>query len=84
MLAGESYNLGGDIIVQADKSPVASLDRLRDVVATKKPGDKLRLVVYRNGKRTIVEREARTATGCEVGMSRPPADPLTPGGRSRR
>ena len=54
VLAGESYNLGGDIIVQADKSPVASLDRLRDVVASKKPGDKLRLVVYRNGKRTIV------------------------------
>ena len=54
VLAGESYNLGGDIIVQADKSPVASLDKLRDVVATKKPGDKLRLVVYRNGKRTVV------------------------------
>src|SRR4029079_3209347 len=54
VLAGESYNRGGDIIVQADKSPVASLDRLRDVVASKKPGDKLRLVVYRNGKRTIV------------------------------
>jgi S1-C subfamily serine protease len=53
VLAGESYNLGGDIIVQADKSPVASLDRLRDVVASKKPGDKIRLVVYRNGKRTI-------------------------------
>ncbi|HSS74268.1 MAG TPA: trypsin-like peptidase domain-containing protein [Gaiellaceae bacterium] len=54
VLAGESYNLGGDIIVQADKSPVASLDKLRNVVATKKPGDKLRLVVYRNGKRTVV------------------------------
>jgi S1-C subfamily serine protease len=54
VLAGESYRLGGDIIVRADKLPVASLDRLRDVVASKKPGDKLRLVVYRNGKRTIV------------------------------
>ena len=66
VLAGESYNLGGDIIVEAGRRPVASLDRLRDVVAAKKPGDKLRLVVYRNGKRTIVEREARTATGGEV------------------
>ena len=63
MLAGESYNLGGDIIVEADESPVASLDKLRDVVAAKKPGDKLRLVVYRDGKQTTVEREARTATG---------------------
>jgi S1-C subfamily serine protease len=54
VLAGESYNLGGDIIVQADNTPVANLDRLRNVVATKKPGDKLHLVVYRNGKRTTV------------------------------
>jgi S1-C subfamily serine protease len=54
VLAGESYNLGGDIIVQADGSRVVTLDRLRDVVASRKPGDKLRLVVYRNGKRTVV------------------------------
>jgi S1-C subfamily serine protease len=55
VLAGESYNLGGDIIVQADGAPIASLDRLRDVVATKKPGDKVRLVIYRAGKRTTVQ-----------------------------
>jgi S1-C subfamily serine protease len=55
VLAGESYNLGGDIIVQADGSPVASLDRLRDVVATKKPGEMVRLVVYRGGKKTTVQ-----------------------------
>ena len=51
MLAGESYNLGGDILVEADGKPVASLDKLRDLVAAKKPGDTLRLVVYRNGKK---------------------------------
>jgi putative serine protease PepD len=55
VLAGESYNLGGDIIVQADGNPIASLDRLRDVVAAKKPGDNLRLVVYRAGKKTTVQ-----------------------------
>ncbi len=55
VLAGESYNLGGDIIVQADGTPIASLDRLRDVVAAKKPGDNLRLVVYRAGKKTTVQ-----------------------------
>jgi S1-C subfamily serine protease len=54
VLAGESYNLGGDIIVTADGKQVGNLDRLRDVVATKKPGDKLQLVVYRGGKRTAV------------------------------
>ena len=50
VLAGESYNLGGDIIVQAGSAPVASLDRLRDVVAGKKPGDTLRIKVYRGSK----------------------------------
>ena len=54
VLAGESYNLGGDIIVQAGETPVASLDRLRDVVAGKSPGDTLRIKVYRGSKaRTI-------------------------------
>jgi S1-C subfamily serine protease len=54
VLAGESYDLGGDIIVSADGTPVANLDRLRDVVATKKPGEDLRLVVYRGNKRTTI------------------------------
>ena len=67
MLAGESYNLGGDIIVEAGGTPVASLDRLRDVVAAKKPGDKLQLKVYRGSKQTSVEVEARTATGVASG-----------------
>ena len=57
VLAGESYNLGGDIIVEAGGAPVASLDRLRDVVAGKKPGDKLQLKVYRGSKQTSVAVE---------------------------
>jgi S1-C subfamily serine protease len=55
VLAGESYNLGGDIIVSAGGTPVASLDRLRDIVAARKPGETLRLVVYRGGKKTNVD-----------------------------
>jgi S1-C subfamily serine protease len=51
VLAGETYELGGDIIVQAGGSPVASLNRLRDLVATKKPGDKLPVVIYRGNTR---------------------------------
>ncbi len=50
-LAGQSYNLGGDIVVEADGTPVASLARLRDIVNAKKPGDTLHLVVYRGGKK---------------------------------
>ena len=55
VLAGESYNLGGDIIVKAGGSPVASLDKLRDVVAARKPGDTLRLVIYRGDKKKNVD-----------------------------
>jgi S1-C subfamily serine protease len=51
VLAGESYALGGDIIVEAGGTPVASLDKLRDVVNGKKPGEKLELTVYRGDKK---------------------------------
>jgi S1-C subfamily serine protease len=64
VLAGESYKLGGDIIVQADGTPVANLDRLRNIVASKKPGDTVRLVVYKGGKRTTVHvKLGRQPTG---------------------
>jgi S1-C subfamily serine protease len=55
VLAGESYDLGGDIVVQAAGKPVASLNELRDVVAAKKPGDTVQLVIYRNGKKKNLE-----------------------------
>ena len=57
VLAGESYNLGGDIIVEAGGTSVSSLDKLRDIVAAKKPGDRLQLVVYRGSKKTDLEVE---------------------------
>ena len=55
MLAGETYDLGGDIIVAAGGSPVSSLNRLRDIVATKKPGDNLGIVVYRGNSKHNLE-----------------------------
>ncbi|HWQ01755.1 MAG TPA: trypsin-like peptidase domain-containing protein [Gaiellaceae bacterium] len=67
VLAGESYNLGGDIIVTADGKPLAGLNTLRDLVAAKKPGDTIALVVYRNGKKTTLlvklGRQPGSATG---------------------
>jgi len=54
-LAGESYNLGGDIIVEAGGTPVGSLDKLRDIVAGKKPGDTLDLTIYRGDKKTTIQ-----------------------------
>jgi S1-C subfamily serine protease len=55
VLAGETYQLGGDIIVQAGASPVSGLNRLRDIVATKKPGDTLSLVIYRGQTKKSIE-----------------------------
>jgi S1-C subfamily serine protease len=49
-LAGSTWPLGGDIIVKADGMRVASLDRLRAIVADKKPGDTVDLELYRNAK----------------------------------
>jgi S1-C subfamily serine protease len=54
-LAGESYTLGGDVIVRADGLHVASLDRLRDVIAAKQPGDSIKLEIYRGDSTKTVE-----------------------------
>jgi S1-C subfamily serine protease len=55
LLAGESYRLGGDIIVGASGTSVSSLDELRDRVAAKKPGEKLELTVYRGDKKLSID-----------------------------
>ncbi len=65
VLAGESYKLGGDIVVEAGGVSVTNLDRLRDIVAGKKPGDELDLTIYRNDKKRNVT----------VKLGRQPASP---------
>jgi S1-C subfamily serine protease len=65
VVAGETYVLGGDIIVKLDGTPVSSIDELRDAVAAHKPGDKVKVVVYRGAKRTSVR----------VTLGRQPASP---------
>ncbi len=54
VVAGETYVLGGDIIVSADGKPIASIEQLRDVISAHKPGDKIELVVYNDSKKTSV------------------------------
>ena len=54
MVAGESYPLGGDLIAAIDASPLSSLDQLRDTLADKKPGDTVKLDVYRGDQRRTV------------------------------
>jgi len=48
---GETWPAGGDVIVQADGQPIPSIERLVDLIATKKPGDSIALVVVRGTKR---------------------------------
>jgi putative serine protease PepD len=54
-VAGESYTLGGDIIVSANGMPVDDLAGLRDVVSELEPGDTLTLEVYRGDTKKTIE-----------------------------
>ena len=47
-VSGESYVVGGDVIARVDGRKVSSLAVLRDLVAAKKPGDKMTLAIYRS------------------------------------
>jgi S1-C subfamily serine protease len=51
---GETYVLGGDVIVAADGRAVTSPGALRDVLGSKRPGGELKLTLYRNGKKIDV------------------------------
>jgi S1-C subfamily serine protease len=63
VVAGESWPLGGDIIVEADGVSTSTVNALSDVIANHKPGDTIRLVVYRaNAKQTIEVKLGRQRT----------------------
>jgi S1-C subfamily serine protease len=65
IVAGESWPLGGDIIVGAGGIPTQSMSKLIDVIQGHKPGDTIPLVIYRgNSKKTI-----------EVKLGRQPSSP---------
>jgi S1-C subfamily serine protease len=53
-VAGQDYRMGGDIIVGAAGRSVKTTDELRDVIAARKPGDKLTLALYRGTRRMTV------------------------------
>lgn len=48
---GESWPAGGDVIVNIDGQAVPSIERLIDVISTKKPGDTIDLEVVRGTNR---------------------------------
>jgi S1-C subfamily serine protease len=47
---GQTWVLGGDVIVKADGKAIENSDQLRDIVLAKKPDDILTLEVNRDGK----------------------------------
>jgi S1-C subfamily serine protease len=47
VVSGESWPVGGDLVVAADGRPLSGIDQLRELVSTKKPGQSLALEVYR-------------------------------------
>ncbi len=54
VVEGESYVLGGDILVALDGKPVTTLEQLRDAVLAKKPGDTIEVELYRgDAKKTV-------------------------------
>jgi S1-C subfamily serine protease len=64
-LAGETYPLGGDLIASIEGTELYSVEQLRDAIGEKKPGDKVKLSVYRGDQeRTVtVELGRQPATG---------------------
>jgi len=55
IVKGESYRLGGDVIVALGGRRVESIEALRDLLSTHKPGDTVALELYRDSKRKTVE-----------------------------
>jgi S1-C subfamily serine protease len=54
IVGGESWRLGGDIIVSVDGTPVTTPERLRSILARKRPGEKIKVEVYRGDRRVTV------------------------------
>jgi S1-C subfamily serine protease len=55
IVAGESWPAGGDIIVRADGRPVSTIEQLRNLVSSKKPGQSVTLQVFRNTKKLTLQ-----------------------------
>jgi putative serine protease PepD len=51
VVAGESYRVGGDIIVEVDGEAVETPQELSQAVSAKKPGDKIKVDAYRGDEK---------------------------------
>jgi S1-C subfamily serine protease len=55
VVAGESYVLGGDVIVEVDGKDVSTARQLREKIAASKPGDELEVMIYRGEERKTID-----------------------------
>ena len=63
IVEGESWRLGGDIIVAADGRRVATVEALRALIAQKRPGQRIELQIWRgNDRRTLTVKLGRAPT----------------------
>jgi S1-C subfamily serine protease len=65
IVGGESWRLGGDIIVAVEGEPVRTPERLRSVLARKRPGDEIDVEVYRADRRLRVTVKLGRAPAAE-------------------
>jgi S1-C subfamily serine protease len=63
VVGGESYVVGGDVIVAVDGAPVSAFEQLRDAVARQKPGDTIKLEIIRNGSKKSLSVKLGQAPG---------------------
>jgi len=54
VVSGESWPIGGDLIVSADGAPLSTVDQLRDLIAAKRPGQSISLEVYRGTEKFTI------------------------------
>ena len=54
IVGGVSYAIGGDIIVAVDGTPTTTYEQLRDAISQRKPGDKVKVEIYRDGSKKTV------------------------------
>ena len=50
MMGGQSFPLGGDIIIAVDDERIESVDELRELIFSHNPGDVVELTILRNGR----------------------------------
>jgi S1-C subfamily serine protease len=54
VVAGDTYVLGGDIIVAVDGEKISTVEDIRDVIAAHKPGQKIKVEIFRDERKSSV------------------------------